>query len=165
MRDAVKHFIEETINWIENDNWSDVAYKAEAWEIDGKLQDADLIEFWKIIREDLDINILTFKDVEVIPKFYFYSSAISEVIIPERILHINQSAFENCLMLKKVSLPIGLISIGNNAFRNTYKLTEIEFDGTINEFKLIRLGWNAFGANILGRNGKKLIAKDRFINL
>lgn len=60
MRAAVKQFIEETIDWIENDRWSDVAYKAETWNINGRLKDSDLIEFWKIIREDLNIDIITF---------------------------------------------------------------------------------------------------------
>ena len=65
MRAAVKQFIEETIDLIEEDKWSDVAYKAESWNIDGRLQGADLIEFWKIVREDLKIDLFKFEDVEV----------------------------------------------------------------------------------------------------
>lgn len=165
MRAAVKQFIEETIDWIENDKWPDVAYKAESWLIDNKFESKDLIELWKIIREDLGIDILTVEDVEVIPSFYFCSSAITEIVIPERILHINHSAFENCLMLNRVSLPNSLVSIGNNAFRDADQLKELIYLGTKDEFKKIRIGWNAFGYNILGRNGKKLIAKDGVINL
>ena len=165
MRAAVKQFIEETIDLIEEDKWSDVAYKAESWLIDNKFESKDLIDLWKIVREDLNINILTFDDVEVIPSFYLCSSAIAKIIIPERILHINHSAFENCLMLKEVSLPKNLTSIGNNAFRDTYQLKELIYLGTKDEFKKIRIGWNAFGYNILGRNGKKLIARDGVINL
>lgn len=135
MRAAVKQFIEEIIDWIEDDKWSDVAYKAESWLIDNKFESKDLIELWKIVREDLSIDILKFEDMEVIPSFYFCSSAITEIIIPERILHINHSAFENCLILNRVSLPNNLISIGNNAFRDTDQLTELIYSGIKDEFK------------------------------
>ena len=69
------------------------------------------------------------------------------------------------MMLKQVSLLKNLISIGNNAFRDTYQLNELTYSGIKDEFKKIRLGWNAFGSKILGRNDKKLIAKDGVINL
>lgn len=165
MRAAVKQFIEETIDWIENDNWSDVAYKAESWNIDGRLRSVDLIEFWKIIREDLNIDILKLEDFDVVPSYYFCSSDIAEVTIQIGCLHINQSAFLNCKKLKKVTLPNTLFSIQQNAFLGTPELTEIEFDGTLDEFKQIRLGLNAFGSEILGRNDKKLIAKDGVMQL
>ena len=70
-----------------------------------------------------------------------------------------------CKNLRKVKLPKSLYSIQQNAFLDTESLTEVEFDGILDEFKRIRLGWNAFGSEILGRNGKKLIAKDGVINL
>lgn len=165
MRAAVKQFIEETIDWIENDKWSDVAYKAESWNIDGRLQGADLIEFWKIFREDLKIDLFKFEDVEVVPSCYCYGADLEEVIIPEHILHISPSAFNMCVELRKIVLPKNLISIGNNAFSNTPQLDKLNYSGTKTEFKKIRLGWNAFGAEILGRNSKKLIAKDGVINL
>mgnify|MGYP003294010890 CR=1 FL=1 len=75
------------------------------------------------------------------------------------------SSWKKCKKLKKVTLPNTLYSIQQNAFLDTVNLTEIKFDGTLDEFKHIRLGWNAFGTEILGRNGKKLIAKDGVINL
>ena len=165
MRAAVKQFIEETIDLIEENNWSDVAYKAESWLIDNRFIDYDMIEFWEIVREDLDIDILKFNDVEVVPSYYCCNADIEEIIIPARILHINRSAFLNCKNLKKVILPNTLYSIQQNAFLDTTKLTEIEFNGISDEFKRIRLGWNAFGTNILGRNDKKLISKDGVINL
>ena len=165
MRAAVKQFIEETINWIEHDRWYDVAYKAETWLIDNRFNISDIIEFWKIIREDLNIDILKFEDIEVVPSYYYTNAAIEEIILPERILHINESAFASCRNLKKVILPNTLYRIDRYAFLNTYNLTEIEFDGTLDEFRRIKLGWNAFGYNLLGRNGKKIIAKDGVMEL
>ena len=164
MRAAVKRFIEETIDLIEDNKWADVAYKAASW-LNNSFIDHDVIELWKIVRDDLDIDILKFEDVEVVPSYYYYNADIKEIIIPAHILHINRAAFLNCKKLKKVTLPNTLYSIQQNAFLDTVNLTEIEFDGTLDEFKSIGLGWNAFGVNILGRNGKKLIAKDGVINL
>lgn len=165
MRAAVKQFIEETIDWIENDKWSDVVYKAESWLIDNSFIDYDMIELWEIVRDELKIDNLAFEDIEVVPSYYFCDSDVKEVSIKTGCLHINRSAFLNCENLDKVIIPNTLYSIQQNAFLNTPNLTEIEFDGTLDEFKRIRLGWNAFGAEILGRNGKKLIAKDGVINL
>ena len=160
MTGALKSFIEETIDLIEEDKWSDVAYKAESWLVDNRFIDYDMIEFWEIVREDLGIDILKFEDVEIIPSYYCCNADKKEIIIPARILHINHSAFMMCKNLKKVTLPNTLYSIHQSAFSYTPNLTEIEFDGTLDGFKRIRLGWNAFGAEILGRNGKKLITKD-----
>ena len=165
MRAAVKQFIEETIDLIEENKWSDVAYKAESWLIDNRFIDFDMIELWKIVREDLDVDILKFEDMEVIPSYYCCNADIEEITIPARILHINHSAFMMCKNLRKVILPNTLYSIHQSAFSYTSNLIEMQFNGTLDEFKRIRLGWNAFGAEILGRNGKKLIAKDGVINL
>ena len=165
MRAAVKQFIEETIDLIEEDKWSDVAYKAETWLLDNRFIDHDMLEFWEIVRDDLDIDIFKFNDVEVVPSYYCCSADIKEITIPARILHINRAAFMMCKDLRKVILPNTLYSIQQNAFLDTSNLTEIEFNGTLDEFKRIRLGWNAFGIAVLGRNGKKLIVKDGVINL
>ena len=164
MRAAVKKFIEENIKLIENNQWSAVVYKAETWLLDDRFIDWDVIELWSIIRNDLSIDVLRYLDL--VPSYYFsLDDAVKEVIIQPNCLHINRSAFLNCKNLKKVTLPNTLYSIQQNAFLGTSNLTEIEFDGSLDEFKRIRLGWNAFGSNILGRNGKKLIAKDGVMNL
>ena len=166
MRAAVKEFIEENIALIEENKWADVAHKAASWLIDNSFFDHDVIEFWKIVRNDLDIDLFKFKDVEVVPSFYCYAADLEEITIPEHILHINRSAFSNCADLRKVVLPKSLYSIQQNAFLDTANLTEIIYNGTKDEFRSrIRISWNAFGTNVLGRNDKKLIAKDGVINL
>ena len=165
MRAAVKQFIEEIIDLIEDDKWSDVAYKAETWLIDRRFLDHDMIEFWEIVREDLNIDILKFENIKVVPSHYFYNSDIVEIDLPEHILHISRAAFTNCKNLEKVLLPTSLISVGEDAFVNTSKLKNIYYNGYLADFKKIRLGWNAFGVNILGRNDKNLIAKDGVTHL
>lgn len=158
MRVAIKQFIEENIYSFEDEQWDNIAYKAETWLIDGRFIDYDAIELWSIIRDDLNIDML--EHTSVVPSYYFCNSDIAEAIIQPGCLHINPSAFLNCKKLKKVILPNTLYSIQQNAFLDTVNLTEIEFDGTLDEFKRVRLGWNAFGVSSLGHNGKKLIARD-----
>lgn len=165
MNAQVKQFIEENIKLIENDKWSEVVYKAETWLLDDRFIAYDIVELWRIIRDDLDINIFNFKNMNIVPSYYYYSTNIEEIILPEHILHINHGAFLNCKKLKKVILPNSLHSIQQHAFSDTPNLTEIEFNGTLDEFNRIRLNWNPFGMNSLGRNRKKLIAKDGVINL
>lgn len=165
MRAAVKKFIEENIELIENDQWSEVVYKAETWMVDNKFTMLDLVDLWKIIREDLKIDLFKFEDVEVVPTCYFYGSNITAIKLPERIAHIRNSAFTNCEKLEKVSLPSTIISIGEGAFLNTDNLIEINYNGYESDFRNIRLGYCAFGVNSLGRNGKKLIARDDVMQL
>ena len=166
MTAALKSFIEETIDLIEQNNWSDVAYKAESWLIDRRFLDHDMVEFWEIVRDDLNINILNFEDVEVIPSHYFYNSDIVEINLPERILHINRAAFTNCENLEKVILPASLISIGEDAFVNTPKLKKIYYTGYSADFKKIRLGFYAFGIfNGAGKYNIEIICKDDVLKI
>ena len=165
MRDAVKKFIEETIDLIENDQWSDVAYKAESWNIDGRLQGADLIEFWKIVREDLKIDLFKFEDVEVVPSWYCWESNMTELILPEHILHINRSAFNMCRNLEKIHFPGSLISIQTTAFTRTPNLKEITYNGYNEDWNKIRLGYSAFGYTPTGKYNLKIKCKDGVVDI
>ena len=166
MTDSTKKFIEENIDLIEENNWSDVAYKAETWLIDGRFLDHDMAEFWRIVREDLNIDILKFEDVEVVPSHYFYNSDIVELDLPERILHINRAAFTNCRNLEKVRLPASLISIGEDAFVNTSKLKKIYYNGYLADFKKIRLDFYAFGIfDGAGKYNIEIICKDDILEI
>lgn len=53
------------------------------------------------------------------------NTTIEEIIIPEGVKKIGQSAFANCRQLKKVHFPKSLIEIGDNAFENCELLEEI----------------------------------------
>ncbi len=53
---------------------------------------------------------------------------ISEVVVPEYILGIENYAFWNCTNLKKVTLPEKLATIGKGAFFNCTKLESINLD-------------------------------------
>lgn len=50
-----------------------------------------------------------------------FSSAayMTEIVLPNTVTHIEESAFEGCTGLKKITLPEGLLEIGDKAFCNT----------------------------------------------
>lgn len=61
------------------------------------------------------------------------------VVIPESVVSIGASAFQNCKNLKQLMLPDGLMSIGESAFQGCDGLTDIEFNNG-----LMSIGKNAF---------------------
>ena len=53
---------------------------------------------------------------------------------------IGTYAFEGCTSLTGVTLPSGLVSIGNNAFKNCISLETIHFYGNINDYTTCNVG-------------------------
>lgn len=70
----------------------------------------------------------------------FYNSVITSVTIPSGVVSIGNSAFENCKALKEVAIPSGVTTIGSAAFGNCDALTEIEIPDSVTS-----IGWSAFG--------------------
>ena len=75
-----------------------------------------------------DIGVQAFMGCESIEMIEF---------IGDESYNIEFSAFENCSNLKVVKLSKNLKSVSPQAFRNCYKLQEIYFDGTFEEFKTV----------------------------
>ena len=50
---------------------------------------------------------------------------LKEIVVPESVVEIGVSAFEDCRELKRAVLPGGLKHIGNGAFKNCHKRREI----------------------------------------
>ncbi|MBQ2701030.1 MAG: leucine-rich repeat domain-containing protein [Clostridia bacterium] len=48
-----------------------------------------------------------------------YEGNITEIVLPPSVTHIADSAFSGCTSLKKITLPEGLLEIGNEAFYST----------------------------------------------
>ena len=65
-----------------------------------------------------------------------FDGSVSEVVIPAEIdglpvLAIEDSVFENCTELTSVTIPEGIMTIGEYAFANCTGLTEITIPGTV----------------------------------
>ena len=61
--------------------------------------------------------------------------SLSKVVLPETIKTIGESAFASCQALKEFRLPKGIEKIGKGAFKYCHKLTVIDYDGTVEEWK------------------------------
>lgn len=73
-------------------------------------------------------------------------SNISEVILPEGMTSIYNGAFHGCTSLTTIKIPSTLTDIGNYAFANTI-IQNIKFDGTTDEWNIIKIGTNNSAIN------------------
>ena len=62
---------------------------------------------------------------------------LEEVKIPASVTSIGDSAFENCTKLAVVTIPASVTSIGSNAFKGCENLSEIQFEGTKEQWNAI----------------------------
>ena len=62
---------------------------------------------------------------------------LKEVKIPASVTSIGDSAFENCTKLAVVTIPASVTSIGSNAFKGCENLSEIQFEGTKEQWNAI----------------------------
>ena len=90
---------------------------------------------------------------------------MTELILPEHILHISRSAFNMCRNLEKIHFPSSLISIQTTAFTRTPSLKEITYNGYKEDWNNIRLGYNAFGYTYTGKYDLKIKCKDGVIEI
>ncbi len=72
------------------------------------------------------------------------STDIDHCLIHKDCKHIYCFALYNCKNIKSIAIPSGITSIGQNAFSVCDGLTEINFAGTINEWKKIKKEKDSF---------------------
>lgn len=71
--------------------------------------------------------------------------SLASIILPESVEQIGDSAFRVCTELTSITLSNNVNQIGANAFNGCDKLVNLTFNGTKEEWKLIRKGggWNS----------------------
>lgn len=83
--------------------------------------------------------------VGTIEKYTFEKcSGIRNVEISHGVSVIEDDAFSDCESIESITLPATIKSIGNSAFYRTYKLREINYQGSKKEWKKISMSYNAF---------------------
>ena len=85
---------------------------------------------YEVIDEDaLEMKVATYHDV-----------ALEDIRIPEKVLYegkeyrvieIAESAFESNVLLRKITLPEGITTVGNSAFYSCQELVEVVFSNTV----------------------------------
>lgn len=61
----------------------------------------------------------------IIGEYAFDNPLLQEVILPEGVVMIEDSAFADCINLRHVELPDSLLIIGDSAFYNSQELTDV----------------------------------------
>ena len=69
----------------------------------------------------------------------FNQSGIESIVIPHGVSTIGRYTFDSCSSLQSVVIPKSVISIGYNAFGSCRALTDITFEGTIEQWNAITL--------------------------
>ena len=132
---ALKNFIEENIDLIEQKNWRDL-YDLASVHIPFQIGNLTTNLMYAGINplDDLDI---------VLPEM-FSNSMLQKIELPVQISVIKRQAFKNCYELKEITLPPALLRIDDQAFDDCYDLHTIRYPGTIKKLKMSFPNWEHF---------------------
>lgn len=106
--------------------------------------DANLQE---IIGEGLVYEVLD-EDAKKMVVATYHDVALEDITIPDKVLYeekeyqvteIAESAFESNVLLRRITLPVGMTTVGNSAFYSCQELTEVELSDSV-----VTIGENAF---------------------
>ena len=70
-------------------------------------------------------------DLLAVPAGFFRGSSVRELTLPAGLTSIGNFAFRLCPRLTKVSIPVTLTSIGNNAFDGSFRLTDLSLPDSL----------------------------------
>ena len=132
---ALKNFIEENIDLIEQKNWRDL-YDLASVHIP--------FQIGNLTTNLMYAGINPLDDLEVVLPEMFAESMIQNIELPVQIAVIKRRAFKNCYELREVTLPPALLRIDAEAFANCYELHTIRYSGTIKHLKMSFPNWEHF---------------------
>lgn len=78
--------------------------------------------------------------VEHIGASAFSSCDVTEIYLPNSVLSIGSSAFQNCTSLSKITLPVSIHEIKNSAFLNCNSLSDVYYLGNEEQWENISIG-------------------------
>lgn len=85
-------------------------------------------------------------ELAYINEYAFYDCFnLSNITLPENVSSIGRSAFDGCRSLYSVTIANSVNSVGSNAFSSCDKLTNIYFDGTMEQCKFLLSGTSSSG--------------------
>ena len=71
-----------------------------------------------------------------------------EIKVPDKVTTIAENAFWDAYTVKKVHLPVGIVSLNKNAFANCSKLKEIVYAGTLEQWNNVYKHPYAFSSSV-----------------
>lgn len=64
---------------------------------------------------------------------FYQAKSLERITIPDGVIYIGEAAFFECYYLEEVTLPQGLETLGNNAFHSCRELQRISIPGSLNK--------------------------------
>ena len=108
----------------------------------GRLTEKDWGKLQQLLKENKDIRSvdLSQAECETIPNHAFFNdSNLVSITLPNGLISIGEKAFFYCKNLTTITLPDGLTNIGNYAFEGCIKLTSINIPNSVSF-----IGYSAF---------------------
>lgn len=131
MLNHTKKFIESHKDLIQDEDWMNLYIAARS--------DLPPTVIGDITKTLLSVGIDPLKDLKLIP--YGYLSGVQDLTsfrIPDGILSIKPSAFDQCLNLREVTIPTSVVVIDRDAFYMCRNLKDIWYLGTQKQWIQIR---------------------------
>lgn len=102
---SIQQFIEENIDLIDDNKFNDVYNNIKSY------------KFKRLFTEAmLEAGIKPLNYMESVPPCYLYESTTQHIDIPVGIVVIDTHSFASCRHIKEVTIPEGVIKIGEGAF-------------------------------------------------
>lgn len=103
------------------ENFSDVM----SLKVSGTLNDADLSTIRERLTNLRELDMSGVNMTEIASKLFYNHNYIEQIILPERLQTIGESAFYRCYALQHITLPTSLQTIHSYAFQECTNLREI----------------------------------------
>jgi hypothetical protein len=68
--------------------------------------------------------------LQTFDRYACYNSSFENIVIPDNVTSIGNSAFRNCTALSTIKIGKNSVSFGKNVFRSCTSLSSVTFDGT-----------------------------------
>ena len=79
---------------------------------------------------------------------FYGCSGLTSISIPDSVTSIGTAAFYNCSGLTSVTIGTGVASIGKYAFDHCYELKDVNYNGTVKQWKNIKICKEAFPSTL-----------------
>ena len=74
-----------------------------------------------------------FTKISSVPSSFFADTQLTKITLPISIISVGENAFNGCVNLVEIKLPDGLTNIGKNAFYNCSSLTSVDIPSGVKE--------------------------------
>lgn len=103
----------------------------------GDIEDIDVIPAFTALLLKNNINPLEYMDY--VPAYFATNLDIKEIVIPDGIAWIQQSAFEDCGYLTSITIPKSVADIPSYAFDGCHDLKDVYYKGSKEDWENIEI--------------------------